>query len=85
MAQIPIPQQPDDNLNESLRKIIIDAYIYRDIKENVYNLTFQIEKLIRSRVIFSHDIRLPTLYNNRSNIFAFYNILTLEELRQLGF
>jgi hypothetical protein len=81
---IPIQPQPED-FNEILKRIIVDAYVYRDLKENVNNLTFQIEKLIRNRVIYSHDIRMSSLYNNRNNLFAFYNLLTLEELRNLGF
>ena len=37
MAQI-----PDVIPNENLKKTLIDAYVYRDLKENVVNLTFQL-------------------------------------------
>jgi hypothetical protein len=76
-----------ENNNENIRKILIDAYVYRDIKENVNNLTFQIEKLFRNTVAVPplNDFRFNNLYRNRYNIYEFYNSLTLEELQRLGF
>jgi len=80
MAQI-----PDVIPNENLKKTLIDAYVYRDLKENVVNLTFQLEKLLKNNIININDHRFSVLYKNKCNLYEFYNNLNINELQYLGF
>ncbi len=79
--------QVNENLlpNENLRSILVDAYVYRDMRENVTNLTSQLERLIRNNFVSVNDLRFQFLYNNRNNVHVFYNYLNINELQYLGF
>jgi hypothetical protein len=74
------PQNGDD---EQLRLLLVQAYVYRDINENVNDLTLQIEKLLKKHIITPDRFR--QLFKLRSEFTTFYSSLTLYELKQLGF
>jgi hypothetical protein len=71
--------------NNDLKKLLIDSYIYRDLKENNINMTRHIEKLVRHNYINSNDQRFNVLFSSRNNIYDFYNLLNINELQFLGF
>jgi hypothetical protein len=71
--------------NNDLKKLLIDSYIYRDLKENNINMTRHIEKLVRHNYININDQRFNVLFSSRNNIYDFYNSLNINELQFLGF
>lgn len=73
--------QPITICNETIRKILIDAYIYRDINNNNYDMTEHIEKLMKN----NPTLLFNNLYKNKNNIYKFYNSLSLYDLQYLGF
>jgi hypothetical protein len=77
---------PNDILpNENIRKILVDAYVYRDLRNNISNHTLHLEKLVQNNFITVNDPRFEILYKNRGQSYEFYNMLTLHELEYLGF
>lgn len=81
----PVVPNVDIQPNEDLRKILVDAYVYRDLKENISNRTFQLEKMIKNNIINTNDPRFHFLFKARQSSYEFYNMLTLNELQYLGF